>query len=288
VKVLKNLVSASWLWQRIDDEDVVIIDCRFDITNPGYGKEAFKQGHLKNSIFFEMDTDLSGPPEKHGGARPLPDLFQLASKLDKAGITKETTVISYDDQLNASARFWWLLKYIGHNRCYLLDGGIKGWMAQGYPVTTTKAPARSPGQVIIRVNEEMYCDIEYVKEKKDLPNVVLIDGREYERYTGEVEKLYKKAGHIPGAVSHHFIKDFNKGFLKKEEELSELWSWIKQDEEIILSCGSGIAASVSYLVLDELGRSAKLYVGGFSDWISYEDNPVEKDSKLGKVIRIIE
>jgi len=283
---LKNLVSASWLWQHIDDEGVVIIDCRFDITDPKYGKEAFKQGHLKNSIFFEMDTALSGPAEKHGGARPLPDLSQLASKLAATGITEETIVISYDDRLNASARLWWLLRYLGHDRCYLLDGGIKGWMAQDYPVTTTKAPARSPGKVIVRVNDKMYCDIEYVKEKKDLPNVVLIDGREHKRYTGEVEKLYKKAGHIPGAVSHHSIKNFNKGFLKKKEKLSELWRWLKQDEEIILYCGSGIAASVSYLVLDELGRSPKLYVGGFSDWISYEDNLVEKDNKLKKAIRI--
>jgi thiosulfate/3-mercaptopyruvate sulfurtransferase len=278
---LKNLVSASWLWQHINDEKIVIIDCRFDITNPEYGKEAFKHGHLKNSIFFDMNTDLSGPPEKHGGARPLPELSRFASRLATAGITKETIVIGYDDQLNASARLWWLLKYIDHKRCYLLDGGIKGWKTQGYPVTTIKAPARNPGIVIIKVNEEMYCDIEYVKARKDLPNVVLIDGREYERYTGKVEKIYKKAGHIPNAVSYHDLKSFKKGFLKEKKELSNLWNWIKPDEEIILYCGSGIAASVNYLVLNELERSAKLYVGGFSDWISYDDNPVEKDNELG-------
>jgi len=279
-KGFKNLISASWLWKHIDDEDVVIIDCRFDIYNTKYGKMAFKQGHLKKSTFFEMDSDLSGQPEEHGGARPLPELSQLASKLAAIGVTRETKVIGYDDQISASARLWWLLRYIGHNQCYLLDGGIKGWISQGYPITTAKTPERKPGQVIVNVNKEMYCDLGYVKGIMSKPNVVLIDGREYKRFTGEVEKLYKKAGHIPGSVSHHFVKNFNIGFLKEKEKLSDLWSWLKQDKEIILYCGSGIAASVNYLVLNELGYSVKLYMGGFSDWISYENNLIEKDGKF--------
>ena len=277
--ILKNLVTNSWLWQHIDDKDIVITDCRFDIYNAEYGKEAYKKNHLKNAIFLEMDKDLSGPPQEHGGARPLPDISKFASKLMLSGISNHTTVIAYDDQIDASARLWWLLKYIGHEKIYLLDGGIKGWAAEGYPVTSIKSSPRNQGKINIQLNNEMHCDIEYIKMRKDLPNVALIDSREYERFTGKVEKLYKKAGHIPGATSHHYRKNFNEGFLKDKKELSEMWKWLKRFEEIILYCGSAIAASVNYLVLDELGYSAKLYPGSFSDWISYYQNPVEKGGK---------
>jgi len=276
---LKNLVTNSWLRQNIDDKNIVIVDCRFDIYNSKYGKEAYKQGHLKNAIFLEMDTDLSGPPQAHGGVRPLPDISKFASKLMLSGISNHTTVIAYDDQIDASARLWWLLKYIGHEKVYLLDGGFKGWIAENFPVSRENPPRRNLGKIIIQLNSEMYCNIEYVKARKNLPSVALIDGREYERFTGKVEKLYKKAGHIPGANSHHYRKNFNEGFLKDKKELSEMWKWLKRFEEIILYCGSGIAASVNYLVLDELGYSAKLYLGSFSDWISYYQNPVEKGGK---------
>ena len=276
---MKNLVTNSWLWQHIDDKDIVIADCRFDIYNTKYGKEAYKKNHLKNAIFLEMDKDLSGPPQAHGGARPLPDISKFASKLMLSGISNHTTVIAYDDQIDASARLWWLLKYIGHERIFLLDGGFKGWIAENFPVSCAKPPKRNTGKISIQLNSEMYCDIEYVKTLKDLPNVALIDGREYERFTGKVEKLYKKAGHIPGAICQHYKKNFDKGFLKEKKKLSEMWSLSNRYKEIILYCGSGIAASVNYLVLDELGYSAKLYMGSFSDWISYHQNPVEKGRK---------
>jgi len=273
---VKNLVTNSWLRQHIDDENIVIVDCRFDIYNLKYGKEAFKQGHLKNAIFLDTGIDLSGSPQEHGGIRPLPEISKFASKLMSSGISNHTTVIAYDDQISGSARLWWLLKYIGYERVYLLDGGFKGWIAKNFPIYLTKPPKRSPGKINIQINSEMYCDIEYVKTKKDLPNITLIDGRKYERFTGKVEKLYKKAGHIPGAINHPCMENFNEGFLKEKKELSNMWNWLKRFEEIILYCGSGIAASANCLVLDELEYSPKVYMSSFSDWISYQNNLVEK------------
>lgn len=276
---MKNIVTASWLQNHIDDERIAIIDCRFNLYNSEYGKESFHLSHLKNAIFLDLDIDLSGNPKKHGGARPLPDLILLRSLLSKYGINKDTMIIGYDDQINSSARLWWTLKYIGHNYCYLLDGGFQSWIKVGYPVTTNIISPKKSSYISTVVREEMFCDIEYIRQRKDSSDVVFIDSRENERFTGKEEKLYKKAGHIPGAINFPCSSNFKKnGFIKEKSELSRLWSWIKPKQEIILYCGSGIAASVNFLILDELGYSPKLYLGGFSDWISYAENPVETNN----------
>jgi thiosulfate/3-mercaptopyruvate sulfurtransferase len=123
----------------------------------------------------------------------------------------------------------------------------------------------------------MYCDIDDVKTRKDLPQVILIDSREHNRYTGKVEKLYKKAGHIPGAKNFYSRNNFHQCFIKSKKNLFQQWDFVEAYDEIILYCGSGIAASVNALVLDELGYSSKLYLGSFSDWISYPHHQVEKN-----------
>jgi len=218
---MKNIVSASWLQEHIEDENIVILDCRFDLYNPEYGKKVFHLCHLKNAIFLNLDKELVGIPGKHGGARPLPNLDQLLSVLSKSGINKDTTIIAYDDQLNASARLWWTLKYIGNKNCYLLDGGFKNWLKEGYPVTTeihSPNSSKVSKDIDIILNKEIFCKIEYVKHKKDIPEVILIDSRENERFTGERENLYKKAGHIPGAVNFPCNKNFEgEGLLKKRK-----------------------------------------------------------------------
>lgn len=275
---MKNVVSAHWLQKHIDDKNIVILDCRFDLYNSGYGEKAYQKSHIKNAIFLNLDKELVGLQAKHGGARPLPGLKQIISVLKRYNINKNSIVIGYDDQMNAAARVWWSLKYFGYNNCYLLNGGFKNWETSSYPITSEiKKSAINSENIDISVNEDMVCEIEHVKFKKDLSHVVLIDGREEIRYTGEKENLYKKAGHIPGAVNFPGSKNFQKnGLLKEKKEISRMWNWLKPYQEIILYCGSGIAASVNFLVLDELGYSPKLYIGGFSDWISYSENEIAR------------
>lgn len=276
---MKNIVSATWLQEHIDDQNILIFDCRFDLYNPEYGKKAFSSSHLKNAIFLDLDEDLVGIPAIHGGARPFPNINQLKELISKTGISKETMIVAYDDQMNAVARLWLTFKYIRHNTCYVLDGGFKSWMQNDYQVRKEDIDTNiknKSSNIDITINKKIICDIEYVKQNKDIPDVVLIDSRENIRFNGSQETLYKKAGHIPGAVNFPCSKNFKKnGLLKKKDSLRKLWNWVKPYREIILYCGSGIAASVNFLVLDELGYSPKIYLGGFSDWISYENNLVE-------------
>ncbi len=109
-----------------------------------------------------------------------------------------TLVVAYDHSRQAFAsRLWWLLRYMGHNRVAVLDGGFAAWNAAGFP-TTTAIPLPKVGKFIPKLRLEQVVDIKYVKAQKDQPGLVLVDSREGDRYRGEREPIDPIAGHIPG------------------------------------------------------------------------------------------
>lgn len=120
------IVTVEWLREHIEDENVRIIDCRFDLANPNWGREKYEEGHIPHALYFDLNLDLSSPIAEHGGRHPLPDIEEFADKLSEAGIDEHTTVIAYDSQAGANAaRLWWLCNYVGHEKVYILDGGFR-------------------------------------------------------------------------------------------------------------------------------------------------------------------
>lgn len=126
----------------------------------------------------------------------------------------------------------------------------------------------------------MIVEVDQVKQIVNNDEYKLIDARAPKRYSGEVEPMDKKAGHIPNA-ENYFWEDTmtDSGKMKSSEKLIEELSSLKDDPNIVVYCGSGVTASVTILALDNLGKKAKLYPGGWSDWSSYEDNEVVVDKK---------
>ncbi|MBW4442882.1 MAG: sulfurtransferase [Plectolyngbya sp. WJT66-NPBG17] len=259
-------IAANWLAEHLDDPEIAIADCRFALMQPELGRQQYGSGHIPGAFYFDLNQDLSSPVQTHGGRHPLPDLDKLAEKLSRMGITSSTAVIAYDDsRFGFAARFWWLLRYLGHDRVFVLDGGFTNWQNLGYPVTTIK-PSPKTGQFIPQIQTDWIVDIETVKAKKDLSNVALIDSREPERYRGERELIDPIAGHIPGAVNYpwQLVSD-DRGFLK----LDDRWADLESKDEILVYCGSGVTACVNLLALMAAGIDAKLYPGSWSDWCSY-------------------
>jgi thiosulfate/3-mercaptopyruvate sulfurtransferase len=273
---MKNFVDCTWLNDHLEDADVFVIDCRFDLFDASYGKAAYGRGHIKNAYYFDIDTDFSGEKKIHGGARPVPDLAVLGQKLEAIGVTMDSTLVCYDDRTYSSARAWWQFKYMGFKKVYILNGGYEAWRHMGLPVVTEPPAPRNGGQVRITPNNGMYGDIDYVKKAAGNPQIIHIDSREYRRYTGEYEPLYAKSGHIPGAVSRYWQELLNDdGTIKDKAALEEMFRFAKPAKEVLTSCGSGIDGAMNFVILDELGYKARLYVGSISDWISYEENTLE-------------
>src|SRR5215470_14615417 len=113
----------------------VLLDVRWQLGGPA-GIDVYRAGHLPRSVFVDLDTDLAAAPGP-AGRHPLPPAGSFQAAMRRAGVSDGSAVIVYDDaDATAAARAWWLLRYFGHRRCQVLDGGFRGWVAAGGQVAT--------------------------------------------------------------------------------------------------------------------------------------------------------
>ena len=268
----EHLVDSQWLSSQLDNPQVVIADCRFQLANPDWGEEQYNRSHIKGAYYLNLDRDLSGNVQRYGGRHPLPDIDVLAQKLAGMGIVKnETLVVAYDDSRFAFAsRLWWLLRYMGHDKVALLDGGWHGWLQHDYAVTNA-IPKTKSGNFDPQPNSDWLVDMNAVKSAQTKDEIVIVDSRDRDRYLGETEPIDPIAGSIEGAVNSPWKQVSNEsGYLKPFEVQQQLWKDYKDAKEIILYCGSGVTACVNLFSLSMVGvESTKLYPGGWSDWCSY-------------------
>ncbi|MFN1808490.1 sulfurtransferase [Clostridioides difficile] len=223
---MKNIISAKELISKLEKNDnLVVIDCRFDLINRTYGIDSYKKGHIKGSFILDIDKDLSSPTKEHGGKNPLQDPLILKEKLEKMGVDNDTTIVTYDDgDLNGACRLFFQLKHLGLKNVYVLDGGITSFVKEGGELEEkVNIPSCTGKEIRPNINNGLVVPMEYVKSKLYKKDTVIIDCRANERYQGLVEPAYSKAGHIPSA-KNYFCKDliksdFENGSLKDIEFL---------------------------------------------------------------------
>ena len=270
-----NLISVAELRGRLGSPELRLADVRASLTDPEAGRRLFDAGHLPGAFFLNLEGDLSGPVGAHGGRHPLPDMFGFADTLRLHGVGDESEVVVYDDSGGMfAARLWWLLRYAGLRRVRVLDGGFSAWTAAGLPLTQD-VPSSEPSPLTLRLRPELLADMTEVRDRLGDGRTKLLDARASERFRGEVEPLDKKAGHIPGALNRPYTENLEHGLFKSPDRLRERFADVTGGD-VILYCGSGVSAAHNALALAEAGiGGAKLYVGSWSDWVSYDENPVE-------------
>ena len=272
MKQTEYLVDGRWLSSQLDNSQIVIVDCRFNLVEPHWGEEQYRQSHIQGASYLNLDRDLSSKVQRHGGRHPLPEIDVFAQKLARMGIVKdETLVVAYDDSRFAfAARLWWLLRYLGHEKVAVLDGGWQEWLKHDYPVSNL-IPEDRTGRFVPQPNSEWLVDRDAVKSTQNRKEVVIVDSRDRDRYLGIREPIDPIAGSIEGAVNSPWKQVSNEsGYLKPIEAHQQLWQDYRDTDEIIVYCGSGVTACVNLLSLSIAGReNTKLYPGGWSDWCSY-------------------
>lgn len=275
---MKYFKDAAWLKEHMNDENVFILDIRFDLFDPATkGFEKYKQSHIKGAYYLDVDKDITENKGEHGGRRGTPDKEVLGKKLANLGITMDSVLICYDDGVYSAPRAFWQLTYMGYTNVYVLDGGFSNWQKLGYPVSTEMPLPRGLGIGSYKGEEngEMFACKNCVKKAIADPSSIIIDSRAHNRYTGEYEPLYSKKGHVPTAKNIHYLSNMKDGnsdeFIGTKQQWEENFKEALNYDNIILFCGSAIEACINYMFLLELGKQAKVYIGSMSDWVTYDD-----------------
>ncbi|MEW6777110.1 MAG: sulfurtransferase [Bdellovibrionota bacterium] len=263
------LVSASALFENLRYPSLRICDVRWYLSKEKRGIDEYRRGHLPGAVFVDLDQDLCGPLSRKSGRHPWPSPLLAAERLSRLGISSDTFVACYDDASGSVAgRLWFLLKWLGHDRATVLDGGITRWKALHYPVTANPTPIPPPGKLLPNPRPFLVVDKEEaLAASLGEKNGTLLDAREGRRYRGEFEPVDTRAGHIPGALSFPFAENMNertKEFLPPED-LQRRFEII-QDKKVIAYCGSGVTACHNLLALETAGIPARLYAGSWSEW----------------------
>jgi len=257
--------------------DILICDCRFDLTNPQAGREAYNAGHILGAIYVDLDRDLSAAKTGSNGRHPLPSPQAWADTKQRLGIDSKTTVIAYDNHGSVYAsRLWWMLKSSGHTHTQVLDGGLSAWNGSiGMippaikPLASTIPPHNWMDTVTVNAIEQWLTDPQ---------GQCIVDARAEDRFRGENETLDAVGGHIPGALNRFFKHNLSAGQFKSADALrTEFKALIgsAMPSDVIHQCGSGVSACHKVLAMEVAGLlGSRLYVGSWSERCTEPKRPI--------------
>lgn len=273
-----TIVSAEALLLELCNPDLIIVDARFALGDAQAGEQAWQEAHLPNASYVHLDRDLSDKQKPaQFGRHPLPNADDFCQTLMRCGISRQSQVLVYDanDGAMAAARFWYLLKLLGHENVAVLDGGFARWMELALPVNN-EAPVLLPSLYHADFDQAQVVIAETIKNNLTANEFVLLDARAAERYRGDVEPIDKVAGHIPGALNRPYSMNLENGRFRAAEVLKHEFLALLGEHsaaETILYCGSGVTACHNLLAMEVAGlQGAKIFPPSWSGWISDPKN----------------
>ena len=275
------LVSAAWLRERLSDDGIRIVDCRWKLGEPEAGAALWREGHIPGASFLDLDRDLAAPPGEKG-RHPLPSTDDFEATARRAGIGKDTLVVAYDEAgEGGAARLWWLLRHFGHDEVTVLDGGMRAWREDGGELSAGEEQIAAGDFTATTSPNDTATAEELATDRPAKPPAAgraLLDARAPERYRGEAEPVDPVAGHIPGAVNVPFAELAPGGrFLPPADLRARLEAaGVRPGGDAVAYCGSGVTAAVIVLAAEVAGIGpVRLYPGSWSEWCA-RALPVER------------
>jgi|TARA_A100001391_G_scaffold205447_1_gene206374 thiosulfate/3-mercaptopyruvate sulfurtransferase len=273
------LVTTEWLADRINAPGMAIVDGSFkmpSVTPTAF--EDYQARHIPGAVFFDVDAIADK-------STSLPHMLPAAASFSEAiidmGIDDQTEIVVYDTAGLMSARVWWTFRVFGHGKIRILDGGLKKWIAEGRPVTSTISSVTAASVFNAKLN------LERVRNKKQMIEIAadrsrqIIDARSKARFLAEEKepRAGLRSGHIPGSFNLPFSELTNSdGTVKSDEALRDLFvaAGLDLERPVVTTCGSGVTAAGLFFALEILGKSdVSLYDGSWSEWGQPGDTPVE-------------
>lgn len=260
------LIEPVELAASLEEPELRVCDCRFNLMQPQWGHDAYISGHIPGAVYVHLEHDLSGPPVTDRGRHPMPDTQAMTALFSRLGIDQHTRVVAYDQRDGATAsRLWWMLRYMGHASVQVLNGGFEAWLREGYAVEEVSRAVAA-------------ADFHGTPERERLVTLDevaaltrLFDARDRRRYRGEVEPIDPVAGHIPGAHNLPYAELLDEhGRLLEVDALRALFTDAFDGcdpASVTYSCGSGVTGCHLALAASVAGFDrGRLYGGSFSEW----------------------
>lgn len=268
---ISPIIQASELPKLYKSENLIIVD----VSNGKNAKSNYETKHLEGAIFLDLNKQLADIKDDLaiGGRHPLPKIENFAETLSNLGISPKSHIVIYDDKngSNAGARFWWMLKAIGHEKVQVLNGGIQEAEKINFPVNSNTEITNKTELYKVENWKLEIAEIDEVEKVSKNENHIVIDVRDEERYNGEKEPIDIVAGHIPGAINVPFTENLDEnGLFLSPNLLKQKYEKVFRNinpKNIIVHCGSGVTACHTLLAIAyaEL-KIPKLYVGSWSEW----------------------
>lgn len=279
------LIEAETLRRTLTDPNRLVLDVRYNLTDAQLGERVYREGHIPGAHFLDQNTELAGPLTGDNGRHPLPDAQKLAELLQRIGLQPQSNVVVYDARDGSvAARAWWLLRWLGHSRVVILNGGWEAWLeAGGAQETSVNTPRPLSSQKArVPVAAMPTKDTTEILTRAPDSTMTLIDARAPERYHGKTEPIDPVAGRIHGALNRYATDNVETdGRFKSAAQLrAEFGALMGQSpaSQVVHYCGSGIAACHNIFAMELAGLSGSaLYPGSWSEWCSDPGRPVEKD-----------
>ena len=279
--MFSTLVSTEILAAHLASPGWRVFDCRHDLANPSLGAQQYAKAHIPGASFAHLDRDLSALKTGTNGRHPLPDPAVFMAWLGKQGLNHGDQVVAYDaGNGTMAARLWWMLRWVGHDRAAVLDGGFEEWLVDGR-ATTAEIPAFAPSEYRGNPRPATQVDAAFVESHFEANDLLLLDARAPARFRGEAEPIDPVAGRIPGAKNRFCGENLTPdSHFKPAGELRTEFGALLGDrapQEIVHYCGSGVAACHNALAMEIAGfPGSRIYAGSWSEWIADPRRPQER------------
>ncbi|MBU2992553.1 3-mercaptopyruvate sulfurtransferase [Octadecabacter sp. 1_MG-2023] len=274
----KTLVSTEWLAAHLKDPDLRILDASWYMpADERDGRAEFDAAHIPGARFFDIDDVSDNRSEL---PHMVPSVEKFMSRMRQMGVGDGHQVVVYDTSgLFSAARVWWLFRLMGKMDVAVLDGGFPKWQAEGREIEDLPPVIRDRHMTVSRQNQ-MVKDVTQVASASKLGDYAIVDARAPERFRGDVPEPREglRAGHIPNS-RNVFFRDLLEAnnTLKSPDAIEQIFkdAGVDLNKPAILSCGSGVTASILALAMERMGKTDHaVYDGSWSEWGTFDDLPI--------------